>query len=338
MIKVAVIGQGRNNKGLGIGAYIIREIVNNKNAVLTAIGGTSLLSINKSIGYISDNLCEVSKDIELYNSENINGLFESKNVDIVIIASPDETHLRYIELALKHKKHVLCEKPFFPFDERHEQNLELLTSFFNKARRNNTFLSLNCQRSYIPIFLKEQGVLPDEFEQVEIGLSIGIKNELLDAESLFKLCISHLSGILVKLGIDEIQHFKEQEIVFEENDNKVWCLLSFKYIISINRLINVKLKLVQSSNTEAACVSIAFDKNRVTKICGLNTSEGFKTEYDLEGNNKIYTEDLLAINIDQMIKSIDQPGIEPLVDNIEALKICGVDNMFWGFVKQSIHA
>lgn len=38
-------------------------------------------------------------------------LFESSSIDAVVIASPTHTHARYLEMAHRARKHVLCEKP-----------------------------------------------------------------------------------------------------------------------------------------------------------------------------------------------------------------------------------
>ena len=42
--------------------------------------------------------------------QNIQELFEDDNVDIIYISTPHNTHIQYIKEALKHGKHVLCEK------------------------------------------------------------------------------------------------------------------------------------------------------------------------------------------------------------------------------------
>lgn len=42
--------------------------------------------------------------------QNIEELFEDDNVDIIYISTPHNTHIQYIKEALKHGKHVLCEK------------------------------------------------------------------------------------------------------------------------------------------------------------------------------------------------------------------------------------
>lgn len=41
---------------------------------------------------------------------DIQELFEDENVDIIYISTPHNTHINYLKEALKHGKHVLCEK------------------------------------------------------------------------------------------------------------------------------------------------------------------------------------------------------------------------------------
>lgn len=42
--------------------------------------------------------------------ENIEDIFEDKNVDIIYISTPHNTHSQYLDKALRYGKHILCEK------------------------------------------------------------------------------------------------------------------------------------------------------------------------------------------------------------------------------------
>lgn len=42
--------------------------------------------------------------------ENIEDIFTDENVDIIYISTPHNTHKQYLEKALRHGKHILCEK------------------------------------------------------------------------------------------------------------------------------------------------------------------------------------------------------------------------------------
>ena len=95
-IKWGIIGLG------GIAHKFATDLLLVKESTLEAVASRSL---NKA------------KDFsEKYNSANYFGSYEelvqNKLVDIVYIATPHNSHERYTILALKHKKAVLCEKPF----------------------------------------------------------------------------------------------------------------------------------------------------------------------------------------------------------------------------------
>ena len=42
--------------------------------------------------------------------ENIQDIFTDENVDIIYISTPHNTHIQYLKEALRHGKHILCEK------------------------------------------------------------------------------------------------------------------------------------------------------------------------------------------------------------------------------------
>lgn len=68
-------------------------------------------------------------------------------VDAVYIASPHETHYEYILQALKHKKHVLCEKPMVLKKQEAEELFEL-------AKEQGCILMEAIKTAYCPGFLQ----------------------------------------------------------------------------------------------------------------------------------------------------------------------------------------
>lgn len=49
--------------------------------------------------------------------DNYQAVFEHPDIDVVYIASPHTMHLAHVEKAIRHKKHVLCEKPLVTTSE-----------------------------------------------------------------------------------------------------------------------------------------------------------------------------------------------------------------------------
>lgn len=80
---------------------------------------------------------------------DINTFFDS--VDVVYIASPHETHYKYIKLALEHDKHVLCEKPMC-------LNGEQAKELFEYAKEKKLILFEGIKTAYCPGFMKMLGI------------------------------------------------------------------------------------------------------------------------------------------------------------------------------------
>jgi len=92
--------------GLGVMGADHATIINSKtsNSSITAIYDNNI-SRTEKISKIFKNV-DIKKDpIDLINS---------KNVDAVLIASPDKTHAMYTLECIKKRKFVLCEKPLSP--------------------------------------------------------------------------------------------------------------------------------------------------------------------------------------------------------------------------------
>ena len=69
----------------------------------------------------------------LSHIEDIDNLIASEEIDAVYIATPHSTHYEYSLLAIKNKKHILCEKPI---TINHLESMVLL----NLAKEKEVFL------------------------------------------------------------------------------------------------------------------------------------------------------------------------------------------------------
>ena len=81
--------------------------------------------------------------------ENLGEFYDS--LDIVYIASPHETHYKYIKQALEYGKHVLCEKPMCLSKAQSEEVFEL-------AKEKNLVLFEGIKTAYCPGFIKLLGI------------------------------------------------------------------------------------------------------------------------------------------------------------------------------------
>src|SRR5262245_31812165 len=112
-IKVGVIGIGSNGRG-SKGSQMqsrARQLVNdvqalkNKNIRFTAVCDVDARHLGEGV----EALKKMGHDVKAY--KDYRELTDSKDVDVVLVATPDHWHALCAIDAMKKKKHVYCEKP-----------------------------------------------------------------------------------------------------------------------------------------------------------------------------------------------------------------------------------
>ena len=126
MINVALFGFGR------IGQMHAQNI--NKNKSLNLL-------------YVHEKLIKLRKKAKkLYKCKivkNYKKIFLDKNVDIIFISSPTNTHIKFIEHGMKYKKTIFCEKPL-------DLNIKKIIKSFKNVKRHNSRIQLGFNRRYDP--------------------------------------------------------------------------------------------------------------------------------------------------------------------------------------------
>ncbi|MDO5550625.1 MAG: Gfo/Idh/MocA family oxidoreductase [Lachnospiraceae bacterium] len=79
--------------------------------------------------------------------ENIQDIFTDEHVDIIYIATPHNTHIQYLKEALRHGKHVLCEKSITLNSEELEEAKQL-------AEENHLILAEAMTIYHMPLYKK----------------------------------------------------------------------------------------------------------------------------------------------------------------------------------------
>ena len=109
----------------------------------------SNLSKHKEIKilYVYEKLPHLNKQAKkLYNcrtENNYKKIFSDKKVDIVFISSPTNTHIRFIEEAMKNKKTIFCEKPL-------DLNIDKIIKTLKKVKKIKPKIQLGFNRRYDP--------------------------------------------------------------------------------------------------------------------------------------------------------------------------------------------
>ena len=115
------------------------------------IGQMHAENLNKhkevKILYVYEKLSHLNKKAKkLYNcviENNYNKIFSDKNVDIVFISSPTNTHIKFIEEAMKNKKTIFCEKPL-------DLNINKIIKTLKKVKKIKPKIQLGFNRRYDP--------------------------------------------------------------------------------------------------------------------------------------------------------------------------------------------
>lgn len=101
-VRVAVVGARRGRQGLG--EHLARFAVLH-GAVVPAFVGTTAASVAQAREVL------LGHGIDAEGFTDVEALLDAHEVDALIVATPAEHHLQYLETALDRGVHVLCEKP-----------------------------------------------------------------------------------------------------------------------------------------------------------------------------------------------------------------------------------
>lgn len=88
----------------------------------------------------------------IYFTEDIDDILMDKEIDCVVINTPDATHVHYAKMALNAGKHVLVEKPFAPTEREAKE-------VFDLAKEKGLICYVNHNRRYDADFLTLKKVL-----------------------------------------------------------------------------------------------------------------------------------------------------------------------------------
>jgi predicted dehydrogenase len=129
--------------------------------------------------------------IPFYTS-SLDALCQQSEIDVIYVATPHSSHKEHVRIALKHNKHVLCEKPF-TLNEKDAQEL------FGLAKEKNLFLGEAFWTRFNPVFqslkeIKDKQVI-GEFKSIIANIGgYGLNSSRLTDKSL-------AGGALLDIGV-----------------------------------------------------------------------------------------------------------------------------------------
>ena len=86
---------------------------------------------------------KVSNDLNVFAVENVDDIFNNNDIDAVLISSPTNTHIDFIERSVASKKPVLCEKPI-------DLDIKKVDEFSKRLEGNKVPIQLGFNRRFDP--------------------------------------------------------------------------------------------------------------------------------------------------------------------------------------------
>ena len=126
MINVALFGFGR------IGQMHAKNLSKHKEI--------KILYVYEKLSHLNK---KAKKLYECIIENNYYKIFSDKRVDIAFISSPTNTHIKFIEEAMKNKKTIFCEKPL-------DLNINKIIKTFKKVKKIKPKIQLGFNRRYDP--------------------------------------------------------------------------------------------------------------------------------------------------------------------------------------------
>ncbi len=107
--RVLIVGARRRKQGLG---EFIARYFHEQGARICGIVGTSAQSVKDTVGHLQQHY-----GISTHGYTDITSAIEQARPTVVVIASPNQYHFEYLQVAAKYKLSCLCEKPLFWKDD-----------------------------------------------------------------------------------------------------------------------------------------------------------------------------------------------------------------------------
>jgi hypothetical protein len=304
-VRIALIGPGQGAGGTGLGLYYLRYLAANPLVKLCAIGGRDIQRI--------ESICrEVDirpGDLMLYDENHISDLFQSSEVDGVLIASPTITHYHYIQMGICHSKHLLVDKPMFD-TSTFLQNQAVINHSFEEAAKKDIVLATLCQR----VALLEYMRLKKPVFQLNVQISTGIKKGAYSYQQLFDYLISHPISILIKLGLVDEHRIAQLRVNKQSNSDFHQLSFSFNYDTIICTIV---LKQYSCNNPTSLNITIDGQSYSTKQVQVLQNS---KTEITNQGE-VILADDFTKLCLDNFVNHLQNRQQPLMINNMESHSI-----------------
>lgn len=152
---------------------------------------------------IDKNVVEKARTEGLYCYKSLDEIIEDEDVDLVLIATPNDTHCSIAIRMMEGKKSVLCEKPV-------AMNLEQLEQMIECSRDNDVTFAVNQNRRFDRDFLTAKKIIESE----ELGKVFRFESKVYGSRGIpgdWRGEKQHGGGMLLDWGIHLVDQFLQIE-------------------------------------------------------------------------------------------------------------------------------
>lgn len=137
MIGVAIVGVGR------MGAIHLYNVLREPRAQIKYVMDADRTRLD----YFDKKYFLSQRGIKVLHTDSWQEVLQDKSVEAVLISTPTSSHMHYVQTALEHDKHIMCEKPL-------AEKIEEIDTLVNLAQKRNLKLVCALNRRYDPSFRK----------------------------------------------------------------------------------------------------------------------------------------------------------------------------------------
>ncbi len=232
-----------------------------------------------------------------HQTTNYDTFLAIEGLDIVYIATPNQTHYEYVKKALENKKHVLCEK-VLTLTHQECKNL------FEFAKQNEVILLEAVTLYYMPMFKKVKELI-NSFEigkMSSMNVTFGSckeydpNNRFFSKEkgggALFDIGIYALSAVVYFLGTDINLVATDVEFATTGVDEKSATILKNSEGVQASVLISFRGKMPKQIIITGDKGFIKIDDFPRAEIADIMLNSGTSYEVNLGKSNNVFTYEL----------------------------------------------
>jgi hypothetical protein len=310
ILKIAVIGAGRSRNGIG---PFIAKFFKKNGAEVAAVLGPSRQSAEKA----SKKLAAFGISAREYI--DFDDMIVCEKPDVIVIASPKQTHFYYLKKAIDASCHIFCEKPFI---WETKQDFSILTrQLLEDADQRGLIIGMNSQ---LPFLIPAYESIYGKIFKKDLKTFHARMSPTLSGADMIPDSVPHPLSLLFSIAGDGVIQG------IDIDDQQTSMMLRFKYTSAFSTC-STEIQLVQEDN-QPKTFYFAFNGKKASRKVNLPTyAMTLTTE-----NESIEIEDPLNLSVKDFITAV-QNLRQPLIGPEHILKTSCLLHDIFSYYENAIH-